>query len=326
MECYFLDKELCRITPPIDTVVSLRWNLRFYECGRFRAVLAADSGLAASVKKAEYLLSVQEGGVRCGRIDSVEIVGGKIKLEGRLPECLLSDHLIEGTFRQSGRVNDAVVRAVSENCRELPLIVGEDSAVIDGSGVFSVVWENLGAWVYRVLKPYGASCRVDFDSERSTFVFRVVNPERESRTVFSASFGNIWDAEYCRDSSSLKNKVSIEGKDGKMVCIDISNGAAKKEVYRKAEDLSLDLFETVSEYAEALVIRAKEVLSGYESGTVLRFKLSGKEELRFERDYQMGDFCYAADEETGRYAKARIVGADEVWENGGRTIRLSLML
>ncbi len=326
MELYFLDKGLNRITQPIDTVISLIWRMRFFECGSFRAVFPLDVRLTAAAQKAEYLCAVRDGTIRCGRIETCEITADGIRLEGRLPECLLADHVIEGRFLRAGMVSAAVLRVVSENCRELPLAMGADSDVIERMGSFSADWDNLASWVYRVLRPYGASFRVELDPEMGVFLFRVVNPVRENGMVFSSSFGNIFDLAYCRKSSSLKNKVYIEGKDGKTIWMDVSNGMAKKELYRKADDLSWDMFETEAEYTEALMTRAKEVLAEYTSDTVVRYQASADEMLRFERDYHLGDFCYAADENMGIYAKVRIVGADEVWENGGRTLKLSLML
>lgn len=326
MELYFLDKQLNRLTFSIDRVYSVKWQLRFFECGSFRAVFPWDEELVRIVGRAEYLCAVNDGIVRCGRIEYVEITGEQMEIKGQMPESLLSDRVIEGLFFMPGTVTNVVLSAVSENCREIPVVIGEDSDVVDGAGIFFAKWEKLSSWVYRVLKPYGASYRVDFDADMGKFVFRVVRPVGESGAVFSASLGNIGDTVYRRDSASVKNKVYVEGADGEVVWMDISNGSAKREFYRKAADLSGEMFDEKSKYLEALRIRAAEALAEYGAGAELTCRVEDEQVTRFGRDYGLGDFCYAADESTGVHAKVQIVGADEVWEKGERRMMLLLRL
>ncbi len=326
MELYFLDKNLNRITPPIDRVISVRWQLRFFECGTFRAVFPSDRAILTAAREGEYLCSSHDGVLRCGRIENVAYTADRVEVSGRMSECLLADRVIEGRFLMAGYVHNVVMSAVSVNLRELPLELGEDSAELEGVGIFSVEWQNLSAWAHRVLKPYGATYTVTLDEERGAFVFRVVKGRSESGAVFSTSYGNILSLEYGKNVASRKNKVYIEGADGKVVWQDFSNGQAKREVYRKASDLRADLFETPSEYTNALLTRAREVLAEYKPSEELVCRVSDDGLLRFGRDYYPGDYCYVADEKTGIYAKARIAGANEEWENGERALTLSLTL
>lgn len=326
MELYFLDKKLNRLSAPIDRVRSVVWQMRFFEFGSFRAVFPNQESLNALARKAEYLCVVQDGILRCGRVESVSFTADGTVMEGRTAECLLGDRVLEERLSASGTVSQVVQAAVAENCRGLPLVIGEDSAAVEVSGVFSVQWENLASWVYRVLRPYGASYRVELDAERGTFVFRVVRPLGDCGAMFSSSYGNLVKGKYVRDSASLKNKVFIEGADGTVVWLDASNGAAKREVYRKAADLSADLFESSAQYNEALRIRAAEVLAAYDCGEEMLFTVPKGGCLSFGRDYRLGDFCYAADERSGTYAKMRIVGADEAWENGESRLTLTLRM
>ena len=83
MELYFLDKDLNRLTFPIDWVKSLVWRMRFFECGTFRAVFPFDAKINLTAKEAEYLCSVYEGEIRCGRIDSVELTGEEVVVTGK---------------------------------------------------------------------------------------------------------------------------------------------------------------------------------------------------------------------------------------------------
>lgn len=326
MELYFLDKDLNRLTFPIDRVKSLVWRMRFFECGTFRAVFPFDAKINLTAKEAEYLCSVYEGEIRCGRIDSVEITGEEVVVTGKMCECILRDRMIEGWFLMAGTVSNAVLSAVKENSRGLPLVVEEDPDAVDAVGIFSVEWENLSAWIYRVLRPYGASCSVELDPDGGAFVFRVVRHAVESGAVFSSSFGNGREGRYCCDSGLRKNKVYIEGADGKVVSLDGSNGAEVREVFRKAADLRADRFATMEDYTEALQTRAAEVLAEYGSQAELTCRVEDCDGMRFGKDYRLGDFCYAADEDMGVFAKARIAGVDESWENGGRSLSLRMSI
>lgn len=324
MEFYFVDKDLNRLIAPLDGIVSLEWRLRFFEWGTFRAVFPRDCALYSVAMKASYFILVCDGEIRCGRIDEVRLSEKSLIVAGRTAESLLADRVIMNRFLMAGTVSNVIASAVLENCRALPIAVGDDSDAIHVMGIFSAEWENMAEWVYRVLRAHGASYRVDFEPERG-FVFRIVKPDNESHAVLSTSFGNITDVNVAHRMGEKKNKVYVQGGDGKILFLDHSNGEAKREIFRRADDLSADQFDTDAEYTEALRARAAEILVEYETAGKITCRVAADDPWRFGRDYRLGDICYAADEETGIRAKVRIVGADEIWENGERRIALSLM-
>ncbi len=318
MEIYFLDKALMRMSSPFENVISAVWKLRFFECGTFRVVLPLTSGVLKAAVGAEYICAVAVGSVRCGRIEKVETGTDEIEISGRLPECLLSDRVIEYVFLMVGRADEAVLSAVSENSRDLPMVMGEDSDVIEDEGFFFGAWDNLSGWVYRALKPYNASLAVEFDPGRGVFVYRVVASGRDCGAVFSSSFGNIVKTEYRCNSASRKNKIYVQGDDGTVVELDASDGEAKQEIFCRAGDLELSMFETMSDYRAALMMRAKEELAKHQNDEQIVCTMAGGEYPVFGRDYRLGDLCGIVDEQTGIFRRGKVVGVDEGWENGGK--------
>lgn len=326
-----MDKELNRIMTPIDSVISVSWQMRFFECGTFRAVFPLDGVILTAARNGEYLCCLNnaafaDGFLRCGRIEKVAVGEEWLEVSGRMVECLLADRVIERPFLMIGEIHDVVLSAVSENVRGLPLEVGEDSAEIEERGLFALEWQNLSVWARRVLKPYDASYTVTLDEERGVFVFRIVKGKSENGAVFSTSYGNVLSLDFGKSITTRKNKAYIEGADGIIVELDLSNGQPMREVYKKASDIRPDLFDTADEYRNALLTRAREVLAEYKSAEELVCRVSDDGLQRFGRDYYLGDSCYVADEKTGIYAKARIAGANEEWENGERALTLSLTL
>lgn len=323
MEVFFLDKDLKRLSLPVERVISLEWRLRFFECGTFSALFGMDRALYGGVRQAEYLCSSHEGTVRCGRIEGVTALGeGILSVRGRMAECLLDDRVILESFSRSGALSDVILQALSENSRGLPITVGEDSDVIPTEGVFTAQWENLAAWIYGVLRPFGASFTLTPDRGGNGFVFRIVHRSEAKKGVLSASFGNIRGTEAEYSSTGLRNKLYLQGSDGDWYTYDVSEGDSAREMYRRAPNLSREDYEDFAFYLMAIRTRANEILSARSSEEILTCTLAEDAVPRFGREWSLGDVCGIADHDLGIVAEGQISGADDLWKNSTHTVRV----
>jgi len=323
MELYFLDRAFGRLTAPVDTAISVVWSLRYFECGTFRAVFPLDPVLLAAARAASYLSTGadENGYARCGRIEYIGYTGdNRMEVSGPMLECLTGDRVMQSPYSVSGQVSDAVWTAVRDNLRGLSLALGADSAVIPEAVTLSCEWEPLSDWLYRTLRPYGASFTVTLDAERGQPVFRIVMPGTEPSVIFSGSFENIAEVSYEYSDSERKNAVYVEGYDGTVAEASVSDGGDRREIYRKAGDIRPGQFVSHAAYTEALVHRGQTILSGYQTEEYLSCTADSSAEPVFGRDYTLGDPCYVDDAETGISLKTRVTEADEVWENGVKTV------
>lgn len=319
MELYFLDSKFGRMTAPVDSAVSVVWSMRFFECGTFRLIFPLDAGLLSTARGACYICTGADadGFARCGRIEYIGFTGNhQIEISGRMLESLLSDRVMTSPYSVSGGVSKAVCAAVSANLRGLPVEIAADSAVISDEVTLSWEWDVLSDWVYRVLKPFGASYTVSLDAERSAAVFRIVQPGETAAVVFSSSFENIAEVAYEFHSGEMKNVAYIEGWDGTVAEVDLSDGGEMRELYQKAGDIRPTQFSDTAMYREALKLRGRTALSQYPAEEYISCTADSSAEPVYGRDYTLGNMCYVEDAETGISVFTRVTEADEVWENG----------
>ena len=333
-ELYFLDADFDLIAGPVEGFTSIVFSERYHETGTFS--LRFPASLLPSIADAVYVRTAADpetGECLAGRIEtlsSVDAENGGCEMGGPLLECLLEDRLTEGAFTDSGEATAVVLRTVTANLRSSPVEVDADgSAVIGESGTFGGEWENLGAWVRSVLRPYGASYAIRLRESGGALVpvFRVIRGQDRSaegsaqRAVFSGSYGNIFSVTVERDLSGVKNAVFVEGGDGVVEVVDHSAGApARRELYRRASDLKRADFDTEAAYRAALALRGEMALAHYPEGLCVSAECDPDALPVYGRDYALGDVCDVADERLGLSFGLRLTGVDTVWEGGGRLL------
>ncbi|MBE6598501.1 MAG: hypothetical protein E7638_03550, partial [Ruminococcaceae bacterium] len=312
-----------RMTNPIDTALSVVWSLRYFECGTFRVIFPMDRELLSAARAAKYLCTGadREGNVHCGRIEYIGCVGdGQIEVSGRMLECLLSDRIMFGPWSFTGTVSDAVFSAVEHNLRGLDIEIGADSDRIPDTITAVSEWDEVSEWIYKTLMPYGGSYTVTLDVTRAVPVFRIVYPNAEPKIVFSGSFENIAEVTYEYHDGDLKNAAVVEGFDGTVEVYDISNGGERREIYRSAKDIRPTGFETTEAYKAALLETGRALLGRYITEEYISCAADRGARPIFGEDYRLGDPCYVDDPETGISVSTRVTEADEVWENGEKTV------
>lgn len=334
MDIYFLNGEFEPITGAIDECTSVVWSERYFENGTFTLHMPRE--LLPSVYEAEYVRTgVENGRIKCGRIEYIiaddEEESGSCELGGHLLESLLGDRVMSGRGCYTGTVTEAVCAAVEANLRGCGVELGEGVAI--GTEVsLSYEWDVLSDWLYSVLRPFGASYRIELDSERNVPIFRIVcgidrstegaesEPYNEGQAVFSASFGNITSVRFERDTSARRNVVYVEGSDGTLVTVDESGGGVKRELYRSVSDVRPTDFADTEAYKAALRCRGVEILSGYAEVYHVSAETDVSVMPRYGIDYALGDICDVADDTLGLAFGMRLTCVDDVTEDGMRML------
>lgn len=337
MDLYFLDESFHPITGAMDEFSSIVWSERYFENGSF--TLHFPKELLPTVYDAAYVRTgIENGRMKCGRIayvtvDDEEDDGG-CELGGYLLESLLDDRVVAGKGCYTGTLTEAVHAAVADNLRDCGVILGDDSAVIADEVSLTYEWDTLSEWLYSVLRPFGASYRIELDPEKNVPVFRIVQGmDRSSgigetvaenynvgQAVFSASFGNITSIRFERDTSGMKNVVYVEGADGTVVTVDGSSGKTKREMYKQVSDVKPADFADTDTYQAALSMRGTEILANYPESVYVAAEADTGVSPKYGVDYMLGDICDVADDTLGLSFGMRLTAVDDVTENGTRTL------
>ncbi len=341
MELYFLDAQFEPIPDvgAVDTFSSVVWAERYFENGSF--TLHFSKELLPSVREAVYVrtgVEAETGRMRCGRITYIltddEENGGECEMGGYLLESLFDDRLLAGKGCYTGTLTEAVCAAVTDNLRGCGVILGGDQAVLDEEVSLTYEWDTLSDWLYSVLRPFGASYRIELSPEDNVPVFRIVRgTDRSSgagstaaetyhpgQAVFSASFGNIASIRFEQDTSGMKNVLYAEGADGTMVTVDRSGGSPKREMYKKVSDVKPADFDDAAAYTAALHQRGEEILAKYAGSVCVAAGTETDALPKYGVDYALGDLCDVADDTLGLAFGLRLTAVDDVWENGTRTL------
>ena len=313
-ELFFLDEHFDPVEGPVEECGSAVWSERYFEPGSF--TLTVPRTLVRRVAGARYAQSAEEDGeILCGRIDYLTAdEAGEGEIGGRLLGALLEDRVIASIPSMAADTDaaEAVLSVAEANLRSLGVVIDRENSVTIGEAASPAgLWDNLGAWCYAALKPFGAAPEVKLRPVNGVLVpvMRVIRgvdrSAGESRAVFSKSFGNILSVSLERDESRMKNAVYVEGADGTVVLTDKSGGTGRRETYKKAADVARADFASDAAYRAALVSAESD------TGAL----------PVYGRDYALGDVCDVADEELGVSFAVRLTGADLVWE-GGRAMRI----
>lgn len=336
MDLYFLDENFEPVTGAVDACSSIVWSERYFENGAF--TLHFPKELLPSVYDAVYVRTgVENGRIKCGRITYVitddENEGGGCEMGGSLLESLFDDRILAGKGCFTGTLTEAVTAAVEANLRDCGVILG-DSEVISDEVSLTYEWDTLSEWLYSVLRPFGASYRIELDPDRNVPVFRLVRGvDRSSgvgqelsenynpgQAVFSASFGNIASIRFERDTEGMKNVVYVEGSDGTVVTVDGSGGHPKREMYKPVTDVKPADFADIAAYTAALHLRGAEILANYAEIFHIAAETDTGVSPAYGVDYALGDICDVADDALGLAFGMRLTVVDDVTEYGTRTL------
>ena len=192
MELYFLDAQFEPIPDAgaADTFSSVVWSERYFENGTFTLHFIKD--FLPSVRNAVYVrtgIEAETGRMRCGRITYIltddEENGGECEMGGYLLESLFDDRVLAGKGCYTGTLKEAVRSAVADYLRGCGVVLGVDDVLPDTQVSLTYEWDTLSDWLYSVLRPFGASYRIELSPEENVPVFRIVCGTDRSSGVYS---------------------------------------------------------------------------------------------------------------------------------------------
>ncbi|MBR5366850.1 MAG: hypothetical protein IK132_11465 [Clostridia bacterium] len=327
-ELFFLDEHFEPVEGPVEEYGSAVWSERYFEPGTF--TLHVPRSLVRAAAGARYVRSAEDdGGILCGRIEYLTAEeDGEAEIGGRLLGALLEDRVIAEIPAGSGDAAGTVLSVAEANLRGLGITVDRANSVSIGEAASPAgLFDNLGAWCYDALKPFGAAPQIKLREGQGGILVPVLRVVRgldrsaegsAARAVFSKSFGNILSVSLERDSGRMKNAVYVEGRDGTVVLADKSGGSGRRETYKKAADIAPADYMDDAAYRAALMRRGEEILAGRAATLCVSAETDAGALPVYGRDYALGDVCDVADEELGVSFAVRLTGVDTVWEGGGR--------
>lgn len=341
MELYFLDSEFNIIMGPVDYCTSAVWSEKYFEVGTFTIHLPR--ALVGEIADSVYVRTGYDSGkkCKCGRITYISTSDGcDCELGGVLLEGLLEDLLMHGKSGAGGKLSEVVLSSISSIAESAGIAIDlENSAVLLDEVSLTWDWDCVSDWLYSVLKPCGASFAVELDYISQKPTLRLIKgrdlsesgDSSVSRAVFSSSYGNIFSVEFEKDSEKMKNYAYIEGSDGTVVTVDKSNNARRREIYKKAADISPVEYDDEDGYINALKQRGEELLAKFPESLYISAECDTDALPVYGKDYGLGDVCDVSDDELGLCCSLRLTAVDTVAEFGevrrcpvfGETIKLT---
>ena len=317
----------------IDSFSSLRWRRRYFAPGEFELHVAATSDNVRLLAEDNIIhrLDRREAGV----IEGVEITegdaGDEIKVTGRFLSSELENRVISSTLNFSGTTEAAMRKIVSDNAIAARPISGLVLGVLNNFTP-ACSFQATGKVVLNTLEALSASStigfrvRIDIPNKQKVFecyqgIDRTVTQTARPYVLFSSAFNNIASPKYTLSKVNYKNFAYVAGEgDGsarKIVTVDRTNGAARRELWVDARDLQQGSLSD-ADYCAQLAQRGLEKLA--EAVKTENFEAAAVNTKNFEylTDWNLGDIV--SFEKWNILLNQRITEVEEVYENGIMTV------
>ncbi|MGG3798992.1 siphovirus ReqiPepy6 Gp37-like family protein [Metabacillus fastidiosus] len=161
---------------------------------------------------------------------------------------------------------------------------------------------------------------------------RTINQKENPRCILSKNFSNVLSRNYEEADNDFKNTVLVagagEGSNRKLASIEQGSGLTRRELFVDARDIA----ETVNyegqevpwlpeSYLLVLKQRGLEKLLEYEEFISFDCEIDvTKDNTKYGRDFFLGDMITIRDDKLGVIMNSRIVEADEIYQNGVRSV------
>ncbi|MHB1151367.1 MAG: siphovirus ReqiPepy6 Gp37-like family protein [Eubacteriales bacterium] len=333
MDVIFLNQNFEAVSAPIDDYSSCVFTPSYYSAGSFFIVLGRDKH--RYVKNASYIYNSETGVV--GTIETISYKD-VLTVSGKLLEAILDSRVINDVINFSGEI-EAVSRAlVTKYALTAPRIISKLS-LGDITGFTSVVdiqpklGDTLSLALRSILTPYEMSyaCTYDYFNDEIKFKLykgldRTQAQNINTWAIFSADYENLIGSEYKRDITDFKNYVYIIAENDRTygrVSVEINNitpGDIRRELLVNASSIKSkdDAGNTLSYQAfiSALTAYGQTELKKHSLVETVEGEVNGAGNLKYRRDYDIGDLCDIVIAELGLVWSARITEIDEVYERG----------
>ena len=218
-------------------------------------------------------------------------------------------------------------RILAEDAREsVPELVVDKTALPSGAEItIQLDFKNTLKAMTAVAKAYGLGFRLLF-SENQKFTFQVYEGTDRSAdqtdnniVYFTDEFQNFIDPEYSFDESDYCNVAYARGSDGKVACIDRSNGGRKRVCFVDASSITPD-DKTEAAYLNELKTQCGWGLFDHIKTKSFTGTAVSIENFAYMQDWDLGDIVTTGDSSIGITMNERVTEVEEVYEKGSVTI------
>ena len=308
----------------IDFYTSLRWRRQYWTAGEVELHLPATKENLAAIKAGVILRRV--GYTEPARIMGIKTKGGEITANARMLEIYFSMAYVIGTKSFTGTPAEILCQLAEDARESVPELVVDKTALPSGAEItIQLDFKNTLKAMTAVAKAYGLGFRLLF-SENQKFTFQVYEGTDRSAdqtdnniVYFTDEFQNFIDPEYSFDESDYCNVAYARGSDGKVACIDRSNGGRKRVCFVDASSITPD-DKTEAAYLNELKTQCGWGLFDHIKTKSFTGTAVNIENFAYMQDWDLGDIVTTGDSSIGITMNERVTEVEEVYEKGSVTI------
>lgn len=255
--------------------------------------------------------------------------------------------ILWGIYNFNGKIESIIRRMITES-----MISPSDSGRRI-SQVNLTPLKNIGVSLYKqssyanvydsiveLCNTYDIGIRCNFNGRTMFYdiyngIDRTINQMTNPRIILSKSRANLLQRTYEDADNDLKNTALIGGAgedyDRRTASIINGTGLNRRELFVDARDISDQtgekdedgepIYIPLSQYNQLLVARGNEALAEYTEFTSFDCELDvTKENTKYNEDFFLGDLVTIHDEQLNLLFNSRVLEADEVFQNDGKSI------
>ena len=320
----------------VENHSSLIWTRKYFEPGDFELHVPLTDENISLLPKGSII--TKDNTVEAGIIESIVYTDNydqkDIVVSGRFLSSLFDRRLVKNTFSWNSLVETGM-RSLVSSVEAIPLLeLGTLQGFVE-TVTFQVTMKELLATLTKLSKSSGIGYRVKpvFTSREMLFecykgVDRSVDQHVNNRVIFSDVFNNLEQVQYTWNDQLLKTYAIVGGEgEGPLrvyVTVGSGSGLGLREVFVDARDVRSDDFTTTEEYEDALKQRGYDVLKKDIEVESFDYSVIPDTTFEYKTDYDLGDIITISKSDWGVTLNSRITEVQEVYENGGMTVALTL--
>lgn len=312
----------------IDNFTSLIWTRKYQEVGTFEMHAPLVNENVELLKPNNLIKKSDETVV----IEDVTI-SNEITVKGRFLSSYLDRRLIRSTYSFSGLVEQAMYNLIGY-CTPIPNLSTSTLKGLTETCTFQATMKNLLSIEQKLAltSGYGFKVNTDFINKTLTFevykgVDRSTSQNINPRVIFSDKYTNINQASYTYNSQLHKTLCVVGGKGegSERVYVEVGGGQGLelREVFFDGRSIN-DTDITENEYLDALRQKGYETLESDCISESMDFSVVANSTFVYKKDYDLGDIVSIQKDDWGLMLDVCISEIEEVYENGGLTVNLTL--
>lgn len=319
----------------IDNFQSLIWTRKYLTSGNFElhAPLTVDNFKILKVENIIGRKDSLEAGVIEGVVYKEEKNALKIICKGRFLSSYLDRRLLKKTYNFNGKVEQAMHNLINKVVA-IPLLELASLKNFDEKINFQVTYKNLLNTLVKLAKGSSLGFRIvpNFITKKLLFEVykgkdRTINQDVNNHVVFSEEYGNLLNTNLIVNTKLIKTFAVVggEGEREERVIVEVGGGSGLelREIFVDAKSIRRDNLNLVA-YQQKLRQKGEEILKKNALIESFDFQILPNANFIYKRDYDLGDIVTISKKSWNIKQNKRITEIQEVYENGGVIINLTL--